>query len=227
MKIVIDIGGSVLCPEGVPDVEYIKKFSKFILDLKKRNHKIIIVTGGGKLCRNYVNACRSFNASESYLDLIGITATRLNAMALISALKNEAFLNPVKNFEELAEAVNFDKIVVMGGLIPGQTTDAVAAEVADFIDADILLIATNVKGVYDKDPKKFKDVKIFKKMSGKDLFRISMSDEFLAGKSSIVDPVAAKLILRLKAKTIILDGRDIKNMEKAIEGKKFIGTIIV
>jgi uridylate kinase len=64
-------------------------------------------------------------------------------------------------------------------------------------------------------------------MSGKDLFRISMSDEFLAGKSSIVDPVAAKLILRLKAKTIILDGRDIKNMEKAIEGKKFIGTIIV
>ena len=53
MKIVISLGGSVIIPNKV-DLEYLEKFKQFILKLKK-NHKIIIVTGGGKTARNYID----------------------------------------------------------------------------------------------------------------------------------------------------------------------------
>jgi uridylate kinase len=227
MKIVIDIGGSVLCSEGFPNSGYVKRLSKMLVDLKEKGHTIVIVTGGGKLARTYANVGRELEASEAYLDMVGIAATRMNAQILIAALGEHAYMNPVTSFEELGQVLNYGKIIVLGGLIPGQTTNAVAIEVAEYINAAIFIKATDVKGIHTKDPKKHKSAKLLKTITTKQMLNISMEGDFLAGKTSIMDPVAAKLMMRLIAKKIILDAHDIENMRSAAEGKAFIGTEVV
>ena len=226
MRIVFDIGGSVLCPEGIPDVSYIKKLSKFIIDLKRKKHKLIIVTGGGKIAKSYIEAARKFKPDEDTLDFIGILGTRMNAMVLISALWKHAYKRLVKNKERLEEAMKSGKVVVMGGTVLRQTTDAVSVAAAEFFDADLIIIGTNVKGIYDKDPKKHKNAKMLKKMSAKELYEMVKVKKHRAGPLTVMDPIAAKLLEHTKIKTIVLNGKDFSNMKKAIYGKKFVGTVI-
>ena len=85
MKIVISIGGSIIAPKN-PDVEYIERFSGFIKDLSGKN-SFGIVVGGGKIARDYITASRKFGASEFFSDLVGIEASRLNAMLLNASLQ--------------------------------------------------------------------------------------------------------------------------------------------
>jgi len=226
MKMVIDLGGSVVCPNGKLDVCYIREFSKLIKELGKRD-KIVIVVGGGKLARNYIKAAREFLALQSYLDMIGIDATRLNAKIIIASLYGLAYPFPPASFEELAKALKLADVVVMGGLVPGQTTDAVSAEVAEFINADMLIIGTDVKGVYDKDPKKYEDAKMFDRIKASELLKIVATHSFLAGESGVIDIVAAKLIERSKIKTYVIDIANLENFRNLIKGKNFVGTRIV
>ncbi|MEE9323715.1 MAG: UMP kinase [Candidatus Aenigmarchaeota archaeon] len=226
MRIVFDIGGSILCPEGVPDVNYIKKFSKFIIDLRRKKHRIIVVTGGGKIAKSYIETARSFKPGEDTLDFIGILGTRMNAMVLISALGKHAYNRLVKNKERLEEAIKSGKVVVMGGTVLRQTTDAVSVAAAEFSNADLIIIGTDVKGIYDKDPGKHKNAKMLRKISPKELHEMVMVKKHKAGPLTIMDPVAARLLEHTMIKTIVLNGRDFSNMKKAICGKKFVGTVI-
>ena len=226
MRLVFDIGGSILCPDGIPDIGYIEKFSKFVLELKKKGHKIIIVTGGGSVAKSYIKATRTFKPPEDLLDFIGILGTRMNAMVLIAALGKHAYSRLVKNKEDLRHGIESGKIVVMGGTVARQTTDAVSVAAADFFGADLIIIGTNVKGIYDKDPKKHRNARLIERISAKELHEMVKVRKHKAGPLTIMDPVAARLLEHIKIKTIVLDGRDLKNMRNAIEGKKFVGTVI-
>jgi len=124
------------------------------------------------------------------------------------------------------KALNFGKIVVMGGTHPGHSTDAVAALFAEYIHADLFINATDVDGIYDRDPQKYKDAKRYEKLSVEQLVDMVKSQSLGAGKYELIDILAAKVIQRSKLKTIFLNGRNIENMKNAIEGKKFIGTVI-
>lgn len=220
MKVVFSIGGSLICPNEI-DFEYLKNIGNFLKEIKKDN-KIYVVTGGGKIARKYVEIARKFNANEFLCDLIGIYASRLNAFMLISALN----LNyvPYNTIEEASKSN--EEIVVMGGTHPMHTTDGVAAMLAENIKADLFLNLTNVDYVYDKDPKKFKDAKKFERLSYDELIEISSNAEMMASSNNVIDLVAAKTIKRAKIKTIILNGRDFENLRKAINKEKFIGTVI-
>lgn len=226
MKIVFDIGGSVLCPEGDPNLSYIKKLKKFIIDLKRKKHKIIIVTGGGKVAKSYIAAARMFKADEDTLDFIGILGTRMNAMILISALGKYAYNRLVKNKERLEDAIKSGKVVVMGGTVLRQTTDAVSVAAAEFFNADLIIVGTNVKGMYDKDPFKHKNAKLLKSITPKQLHRMVKVKKHIAGPLTIMDPVAARILEHIKIKTVVLDGKNLDNMKKVIDGKKFTGTVI-
>lgn len=225
MKIVIDAGGSVLCSGSAPNTSFIRKFSKLLLELRKK-HQVIVVVGGGALAKNYIGAARELKIPESQLDLIGIDATRMNARVLISVMGEHAYQKPVRDFGELANALLWDKVIVLGGLTPGQTTDAVSVQVAEFIGADMLIVGTDVPGIYDKNPKEHRDAKPLKRMSAQALFQMVQDSEFAAGKSSIIDPVAAKLLTRSKIKTVVLGIKDLENLKKAASGKPFKGTLI-
>jgi uridylate kinase len=224
MKIVISVGGSVLVPDEV-DLSYAKYLGELVNALSVK-HQVALVTGGGRLARKYIEAARKFGASEIYCDLIGIKATRLNASLLAAIIGKKALVEPPTDFKEAAEALSFGKIVVMGGTHPAHSTDAVAALLAEYIQAGLLINASNVAGIFDKDPKKHKDAKMLKTIGIEELVEMVKSYPTGAGQYELVDILAAKIIQRSKIKTIFLNGRDLDNMRNAIEGKKFTGTII-
>ncbi|MCK5023375.1 MAG: UMP kinase [Candidatus Aenigmarchaeota archaeon] len=226
MRIVFDMGGSIICPEGTPDINFVKKFSKFLIGLKKKRHGIIIVTGGGRVAKNYIKAAREFKPDEDILDSIGILGTRMNANVIISALGKHAYRNVAETREDLEHGINSGKIVVMGGTVPGQTTDAVSVAAAQFFSAKMIIIGTDVKGIYDKDPDKYKNAKLLKKISAKKLFKMVNVKKHTAGPLTIMDPVAAKLLCKNKIKTVVLNGRDLANIQKAIKNERFVGSVI-
>lgn len=226
MRIVFNIGGSVLCPEGTPDMGYVKKFSKFILNLKRKKHKIIVVTGGGGISRKYIELARTFKPSEDFLDWIGILGTRMNAMVLIASLGEYAYPKVVKNKDDLEHALSSNRIVVMGGTVQGQTTDAVTIAVAELFNANLIIMGTDVDGVYDKDPDKYRHAKLLKIASINDLKKITRTKKHRAKPIAVIDPIAVKLLKRAKIRTIVLNGKKIENIKKAVQGGKFIGTVV-
>ncbi|RLI76856.1 UMP kinase [Archaeoglobales archaeon] len=218
MKIVLSLGGSVF-----GDVDRIKKFAEAIEEINCE--KLFVVVGGGKTAREYINKARKLGADETFCDYIGIGVTRLNAMLLISTLKDAVKKVP-KDFVEAYELSKMSRIVVMGGTFPGHTTDATAALLAEFVGADLLLNATSVNGVYSEDPRKNKNAKRFERLKANELVEIVRRGEIRAGSSNVIDLLAAKIIERSKIKTIIFLGEP-ENIKKVIEGDvSGIGTVI-
>jgi len=139
---------------------------------------------------------------------------------LISALKN-VYPEPFLDYKEaaLAKANDSGKIAVMGGVSPGYTTDAVAAILAEYLDADLLVNVTSVDGIYGADPRKYPNARKYDKLSPKELVALTMKEELKAGSRIVIDPVAAKIIERSGIKTIVIDGSNPRNIVDAVHGK--------
>lgn len=222
MKIVIDIGGSILAsPE--PNLEYIKNFAEFLVELSKKN-EVFVVVGGGEVARKYISVAKKLGASNEYCDEIGILATKLNAMLLVASLEKLAKTNK-KIPESIEEVPCNQKIFIIGGTKPGQTTDAVAAGIARKCKADLLVIATNVDGIYEEDPKKNPLAKRFEKLGFSELLGLVKNYEHEPGFSMVIDKTAAKIIAKDRIKTVVINGKKIENIKKAIEEQKG-GTVI-
>jgi uridylate kinase len=110
-------------------------------------------------------------------------------------------------------------------MIPGQSTNAVAAASAELIDADILFNATNVDGVYDRNPEE-KGAKKLDTVDVAQLRTILSSEGTRAGEYNLFDPVAIGIVERSKVPTVIFNGNDSKNLTRAFNNEK-IGTKIV
>ncbi len=222
MKIIVSIGGSVLAKELQP--ENFKGYATVIKAIGK-DHTVFIVTGGGRAAREYIGVARYLGSDEATCDFIGIDITRLNARLLIAALGDAAYYEPPLNYKEARNASLTGKIVVMGGVTPGQTTDAVSAVLSEYVGADLLINATSIDGVYTSDPKKNKDARKFETMTPHQLIEIVMKTEMVAGANSPIDLLAAKIIERSNIKTIVLNGENPQNILDAVQGK-YRGTVI-
>ena len=135
MKVVLSVGGSVIAP--TLSQEKFLEYAKVIKELTKEN-TVLVVTGGGKAARDYIQAARSMGASEAVCDLIGIALSRVNARLLISALSSAAFQDIPHDYQEAETAMASCKVVVMGGVAPGQTTDAVSAILSEYVQSCLL-----------------------------------------------------------------------------------------
>ena len=220
-KIVIKLSGKVF---GMDNAKIIQKYADFLIKISKICQPVVIA-GGGVIARHYISHARNFNVDESTLDELGIEISRLNAKLLIYALKNKAYSHPPTTLQQVKHAVDDGLIVVAGGLHPGQSTNGTAALIAEKIQAEQFLNATDVDGVYDMDPNKFKNAKKFKSIELKNLKNILVHEDSVAGGYDLMDIVALKIIERSKIKTRILKA-DPKIIEKAIKGVK-VGTEIV
>jgi len=220
-RIVIKLSGKVY---GMDNTKTLKDYATFLVKISKICQPVI-VAGGGKIARHYISHARSSGADESTLDELGIEVSRLNAKLLIYALKNKAYPHPPTNLQEVRHAVDSGLIVVAGGLHPGQSTNATAALIAEKIQATVCLNATDVDGIYDSDPNKNKNAKKFKRIDLKNLRRLLIHEDFVAGGYDLMDIVALKIIERSKIKTRVLKA-DIKKLEKAIKGVP-VGTEII
>jgi len=222
MKIVITVGGSIIIKNN--NHNKFKNYADVLKDIDTE-HQLFIVVGGGKPARNYIQIARGLNASEAACDDIGIDVTRLNAKLLIMALGEDAYPEVAKNFHEALEFSVSGKIIIMGGTEPAHSTDAVGSILAEFVDADLMINATSVDGLYNKDPHKFKDAKKYDKITPTEMLSILSTKDNKAGTYEFLDMTAIQIIKRSNIKTLIVNGEDPQNLKKAIIGN--IGTTII
>lgn len=220
-RIVIKLSGKIF---GIDNAKVLKDYAEFLVKISK-TFQPIVIAGGGNIARHYISHARSSGADESTLDELGIEISRLNAKLLIYALKNKAYSHPPTTLQEVRHAVDDGLIVVAGGLHPGQSTNGTAALIAEKVQAEQFLNATDVDGVYDKDPNKFKNAKKFRRIDLKNLKNMLVHEDSVAGGYDLMDIVALKIIERSKIKTRILKATP-KNIENAIKGGN-IGTEII
>ncbi len=223
MKLVLKLGGHSLTEKLTS--ETLTPYLNVIRTIVKQGHRIATVTGGGRIARDYIEVARKLRADESLSDEIGIDVARLNAKLLIAGLADLAWQHVPTTLEEVAVGFQSGKIIVMGGLTPGQSTSAVSALVAERIGADLLLIATNVDGVYTEDPRKDEKAQKLDKVNIRELHRIISKGGTRAGEYKLVDLVTLSILKRSKVKTIILNGSNPKSILKAVSGAK-IGTMV-
>lgn len=220
MKIVISIGGSLLTKQLT--AKNFKKYIDVVLKLKKKGHKIIVVCGGGKVCREYQKIAKDLGANRDLLDFVGIMATHINASTFSAGLGKTGYLIKWKPLNAAIEDVkkNFgNKILVCGGYNTRTSSDYDAAVFADVVDADLLINATNVDGVYSDDPKKNPNAKKLPKLTFEQFEKIILKNLQIPGEYRLFDLQATKLIKEKKIKTIFIDGTDPEEILRAVEGK--------
>ena len=222
--IVLSLGGSLIIPENI-DVKFLKEFKKVILKNIKK-YKFIIVCGGGSIARKYIFALREIKINEKLQSFSGISATRMNARFM-----NYFFnINPEKGIPHkmkvLKKYIKQQDIVFCGalGYKPNQTSDSTAVEIAKHFKAKFINL-TNVAGLYDKNPMKFKEAKFISKISWKDFDKMANKNKFSPGQHFVLDQTASKIILKNKITTCII-GKSSKQLDNVLNNKKSRATII-
>lgn len=227
--VVISLGGSLIVPSEI-DWQFLKKFQKVILEEIKKGKKFIIITGGGHTARVYQKAAQKIIAlTKDDRDWLGVHATRLNAHLIKTIFRKVAHLRINKNprtKEDLnSHFTQGESLMVAAGWRPGWSTDYVAVILAQRLGAKTLINLSNIKYVYDKDPKKFSDAQKIEKISWL-AFRKIVGNRWDPGLNMPFDPVASKLAEKINLKVIIADGKNISNFKKILNNKKFQGTVI-
>lgn len=225
MKAVVSIGGSVLAPDL--DTDRIEAHAQAIEALVEAGWDVGVVVGGGTVSRDYIDAARRLGANEIQLDQVGIEVTRLNARLLVSALDVDSVATPAETYEEAGEAMRHGDVAVMGGIAAGQTTDAVSAALAEYTDANILVYATSVPGVFSADPNEHAGAERYDRLTAAELVDVIADIEMVAGSSAPVDLLAAKLIERSRVRTVVLDGTNPESIVDAVLRGDHDGTDIV
>jgi uridylate kinase len=225
MRAVVSVGGSVLAP-GL-DSGRVAAYADVIESLLDDGVELGLVVGGGGVARDYIETARELGANEMALDQLGIGVTRLNARLLIAALGEQAAPTPPEAYEDAHVAFHRGDVPVMGGMIPGQTTDAVSAALAETVGADLLVFATSVDGVYSADPSENPDATKYDEIATDELVDIIGDIEMTAGSNAPIDILGAKIVQRSNTRTLVLDGEDPRAVYRAIAEGDHDGTEVV
>jgi len=223
MRIIIRVGGSVI--GSPPDTKLIMQYADILKDLKLHGHEIAVVVGGGAFARDFIKLAQEMELNEWDQDEVAISVSRIFAQLLDKRLGDAACGTVATSIGDVTRCLRQWKIVIMGGLKPGMTTDAVAAMIAERIKADLLIKATDQDGIYDKDPTKYQDAKKLDKLEFDDLHKLFESDKHRAGIHQILDPEAVKILQKSRTKTVIVNGFKPENLLRVVRGEK-IGTMI-
>jgi uridylate kinase len=188
--------------------------------------RLAVVVGGGRRAREYIELGRELGLAEGVLDMVGIEVSRVNALLLASLVGGVAHLPVPRSVEEFLRAWSTGRVVVLGGLQPGQSTNAVAAVVAELVGADLLVNATDVAGIYDSNPKENPNARLLKEVRAEVLEGMLRSEE-LAGLYELFDRVAMNIVKRSRIPLVFLSAYDVESLERAIEGGEFTGTRVI
>ncbi len=227
MKVVLKIGGSLLYQKSLElEIGLVKRYIDVINKLVDEGNEVSVVVGGGKLAKILIKASNKLDISQTYQDILGVEATRIHALILVASLKDKAYHFVPRSFDEIRKALSTNKIVIVGGLQPGQSTNAVASLIAEFWEADLLINLSNVKKVYDKNPDEHPDARPFDQMTYNILLELINQQKSLPGKYDLFDRVGCEIAQRSKITLIFTDGSKPENIQKIINGDK-IGTMII
>ncbi len=213
-KAVVSVGGSLINP-GEIQFDFLKRLKNFV---SKSPYSFVLVCGGGINARTYPKVAKKFGVGNVGRDEIGIKATVLNAELLRQIFK----ASPV---QQEPRRLKFKKVLVAAGWLPGCSTDYDAVLWAKKLGSKHVINLSNTDYVYNKDPRKFKDAKPIRKISWKDYKKL-ISSKWSAGLSSPFDPVASRAAEKWGIKVFFINGKKLAELDKALKGKQFVGTVI-
>jgi uridylate kinase len=223
MRIVVRIGGSVVA--SPINTELMSKYADVINALKHQGDEVAVVVGGGALARQFIGIAKELNLDMTAQDEIAISCSRLFAQLFLKKLGSTACSKVAITLDDAEQCLAEGKVVVMGGLRPGITTDTVAALVAERVNAELLVKGTDQDGVYDKDPRKHPDAIKLDNLSIDDLSKVFEESVHKAGIHQIIDPEAIKVLKRKPLKLIVVNGFKPENLFAAIKGEN-VGTVV-
>ena len=211
------------------DPDVIASIASQIKEVKNLGVEVAVVIGGGNIFRGLAASVKD-GMDRSIADYMGMLATVLNGMALQDALERVSVFTRLQTaieMQELAEPYirrravrHLEKkrvvIFVCGTGNPYFTTDTAAALRATEIDADIILKATKVDGVYTKDPAKYKNAKKFKKLKFMDVLKKGLK---------VMDATAVSLCMDNNLPIIVFDLGKTGNIKRVVLGDE-VGTYI-
>ena len=222
--IILSLGGSQIIPENI-NLNYLIKFKK-VLKKNTKHNKFIVVCGGGSIARKYIHALKSIKINETLQSLAGISATRMNARFMNYFFNINPKYGIPHTMRTLKKYIKKQDIIFCGALEykPNQTSDSTSAEIAKEFKSEFINI-TNIKGLYTKNPKEFKDAKFIPEITWKEFDKRANQIKFKPGQHFVLDQNASKIIMQSKIPTYII-GNDLNQLDNIIKNKKFIGTII-
>jgi len=209
---------------GEDDARYLDRLAK-LLRRAGRRRPIGVTTGGGSTAREYIDLGRKLGLTEVELDEIGIEVTRLHARLLAGRIGPPTPAHPPTTIAAAVHEIQRGPLVIMGGTEPGHTTDGVAALLAVRLRAARIINATSVDGIYDRDPRTHTGAKRLDRLpweTFREMVHAGASSD--AGQQFPFDHLAVNILTRAKIPLAIVQGRDLTNLERAIEGRSFDGS---
>lgn len=229
-RVLIKLSGEALAGDQGNGIsgEILTKISKEIAALHKTGCEIAIVVGGGNIHRGVAGATAGMDRATS--DYMGMMATVINSLALQDSIERLGVYTRVVSaiaMQEIAEPyirrravrhLEKKRVVIFaaGTGNPYFTTDTTAALRANEINADLIMKATKVDGIYDKDPMKHKDAVKFERLS---------YIEILNKDIKVMDSTAITLCMDNDMDIIVFNMFDEGNIAKVVNGQN-VGTLV-
>jgi uridylate kinase len=229
-RILLKIGGEALAGEDGFGIDPIKAthIAKRLKAVHEMDVDVAIVIGAGNLWRG--RRGKHAGMDRATADYMGMLATVMNALALMDAFERIDVVTRVQSAIEMRTVaepyirrrairhLEKNRVVIFGGGTgnPYFSTDTAAALRAMEIEADVLIKATKVDGVYDKDPQKFNDAKKFAHLTYIDT---------LNRRLEVMDSTAVSLCMENKLPILVLNLWDEDALPKALRGEH-IGTLV-
>src|SRR5438046_7665641 len=230
-RIVLKLSGEAMQERGGRDnvsLAVVREIAERIREVRDLGVQVSIVIGGGNIWRGLVASHRGMDRTTA--DYMGMLATVINALALRSALDQIGVQTRVQtaiDMRNVAEPfilgrairhLELGRVVIFaaGTGNPYFSTDTTAALRASEIRADVILKATKVDGVYDRDPNKYPDAKRFD--------RLTFSDA-LTKRLQIMDSTAFSLCLDHKIRIVVFILNNPSNIPDLAQGRK-VGTLV-
>ncbi|MDO8488572.1 MAG: UMP kinase [Candidatus Omnitrophota bacterium] len=232
-RIVLKISGEALAGKkshGI-DPQVLKAISAQIKEIRDMDVDVAVVLGAGNILRGQENsACHGLDMDRSVADYMGMLATVINGLSLQDTLEKSGVPTRVMTaieMQKIAEPYirrrairHLEKgrvvIFVAGTGNPYFTTDTAAALRAMEINADAILKATKVDGVYSADPMKVKDAKKFSRLKYIDVLKKGLK---------VMDATAVSLCMDNKLPIVVFNLNRLGNIRRVILGEN-IGTVV-
>lgn len=229
-RVVLKLSGEALAGEKGFGINHdvLQGISLEVKEIKDRNVEVSIVVGGGNIWRGVSGSASGMDRATA--DYMGMLATVINALAMQDALEKQGVDTRVQTAIEMREVaepyirrrairhLEKGRVVIFAGGTgnPFFSTDTTAALRAAEIEAEVILMAKNVDGVYDSDPRVNPSAQKYTELEYLDVLNKGLG---------VMDSTAASLCMENDIPIVVFGVRERGNILKAVMGDQ-IGTVV-